>query len=92
MAEAVAGDVVVLHLGHQLGFSGSHCALRSVLQRLGPPGALPVNPGRRSGLELAREGRPLVVGDARSEADMVEQAVVVVEAKQQRADLLAVVA
>ena len=27
------------------GFSGHHCAERSVDQRLGPPGALPVKPG-----------------------------------------------
>ena len=74
-----------------LGFSGSHCALRSVDQRLGPPGASPVNPGppfKASTLRVSA-GRSLV-GDARGEADVIELAVVVEQAEQQRADLLAV--
>ena len=45
MAEAVAGDVVVAHLDDQFGRERLPFAARSVLQRLGPPGALPVKPG-----------------------------------------------
>ena len=60
-----------------------------MLQRLGPPGARPVNPGGfLSALELLRERRLLLVRDARGEADVVQQPAVVVEAEQQRADEL----
>ena len=46
MTEAVAGDVVVAHLDHELRSSPAPIRrVRSVLQRLGPPGALPVKPG-----------------------------------------------
>jgi hypothetical protein len=51
--EAVAGDVIEPHLDHCSGGSGSHSPLRSALHRLGPPGALPVNPaGSRSSSRL----------------------------------------
>ena len=42
------------------------------------------------GLDLACQCRTFLVGDARSEADVIELAFVVEQAKQQRADLLAV--
>ena len=45
MAEAAAGDMVVANFGDRRGFTGCHSAERAVLQRLGPPGALPVKPG-----------------------------------------------
>ena len=73
------------------GRSGSHSPLRSVLQRLGPPGAFPVKPGASAQrLELPRQGRALGVGDGGGEADMVELAGIVIEAQQQRADEAAV--
>ena len=57
------------------GRSGSHSPLRSVLQRLGPPGALPVKPGGRRSFSSRRgQRRPLLVGDRRGEADVVELA------------------
>ena len=45
MAEALAAEMVVADLDTSFGFSGCHFAERSVDQRLGPPGALPVKPG-----------------------------------------------
>ena len=45
MAEAAAGDMVVAHLGDELGPSGRKSPVRPVDQRLGPPGASPVKPG-----------------------------------------------
>ena len=74
MAEAVPGDVIVADLHDELGFSGTHWLLRSVVQRLGPPGAWPVKPGGRELVELARQRRPLGFGNRRGEADMIEHA------------------
>ena len=69
------------------GLSGSHWPLRSVLQRLGPPGAPAGKAGRRAqGFEPSGERMAFAVGDGRGEADVIEPAVVVVEAEQQRAD------
>ena len=58
-----------------------------MFQRLGPPGARPVKPGGAS-----QSGKPfrqflaLLVGDRRGEADVVKQALRVIETEQQRAD------
>ena len=61
-----------------------------MLQRLGPPGALPVKPGgSASASSLLVSAAFSAGGDRRGEADMVELARIVVEAEQQRADLLA---
>ena len=61
-----------------------------MLQRLGPPGALPVKPGGAiSASSYLGEGRALGVGDGRGETDMIQLAGIVVETEQQRADLAA---
>src|SRR4029077_8378516 len=85
VAEAIAGDMVVLHLDDQFG-----------LQRLPLCTALG-GPATRSArrvageawtaaqlLQLARQGGALIVTDRRGEADVVEQSLLVVEAEQQR--------
>ena len=66
MAEAVAGDMVVAHLGDQLGPQRLPVADRSVLQRLGPPGASPVKPGGSTSVSS------LAVSAGRSAAGIAE--------------------
>jgi hypothetical protein len=90
VAEAISGDVVVAHLGDEF---------RPQRLPLGAPGVRPTawaagrvaREARRldQALERLRQRRPLCIGDAGGEADMVEAALVVVEAKEQRADLAA---
>lgn len=71
-----------------LGASGCHSADRAVLHRLGPPGARPVNPGfLYQLLDLLRERLPVLGLDARPEADVMQQAFVVVEAEELRASM-----
>ena len=88
VAEAVAGDVVVLHFGDQLELQ--RLPLRAALGRPAArsarciAGEIRARPSSASTLRVSA-GRSLV-GDARGEADMVELALVVEQAEQQRAD------
>jgi hypothetical protein len=66
MSEARCRHVIKAYFDSQLGLSGSHSPLRSLLHRLGPPGARPVNP---SGLREASSRRVKV---GRSAAEIVE--------------------
>ena len=45
MTKASAGEVIKLHFHDETGLTGRHSGERFVLQRLRPPGALPVKPG-----------------------------------------------
>src|SRR5262245_2344400 len=90
VAKAVAADLVVADLDHELRLH------RAPL--FGAFGAPPAWSSRRlagearrrdEGLELRRQRRAVLVGDGRGETDMVELAVSVVEPEQQRADLIA---
>src|SRR6476620_2368650 len=90
MAEAVAGDLVVAHLDHELrlqrlplfGAFGAPAAWSS--RRLAGKARR-----RDAGLELRGQRRAVLVGDGCGEADMIELAGIVVEPEQQRANLLA---
>lgn len=65
MAKAVCRDMIEADLHHKLRSHGSQSPLRCVLQRLGPPGALPVKPGglrnaSRRLVSLPRSALPIV--------------------------------
>lgn len=75
------------------GSSGVHWLERSSDQRLGPPGASPVNPEPPTQrLQALGQGAPIDVGQARGEADVIETSILVVKAQEQRGDQIAVLA
>ena len=89
MAKAIAGEVVVADLDHQLRLERTPFA-----RSFGRPAARPARrlagePRRRDqALEPFGQCFPGLRLDARREADMVQQMGLVVEAEQQRADEL----
>ena len=90
MAESATGEMVELHFDDELvSSSGCHSIECLVLQRLSPPGALPVKPGGliifSSFFVSAARSSAL---NRRGEADVIEHAFGVVEAEQQRAHQL----
>src|SRR5262245_8061538 len=93
MAKAVAGHLVVLDLGDQAGLQRLPLAAA-----LGRPAARPtggVAAGSRAALptlEFGDQRRALVVAEARGEADMVELALGIEQAEQQRTHLPLLVA
>jgi len=84
VAEAPAGDVIVLHLDDQPG--PQWLPLTATLGRpaAGTARRIAGEAGAAAQpLELARQRRPVGIGYRRREADMIEQALIVIEAEQQ---------
>ena len=82
MAKTSSGEMVELHFGHQLAIERlPFHADRLLLQRLGPPGALPVKPGGLINCSsfLVRAGAVDLRADRRCKAHVIEQAFLVVE-------------
>lgn len=91
VAEPIAGEMIVLHLDDQLRFQGFPFRGASVLQRLGPPGALPVNPGgaTRFSRRLVRAGLSWPAS-AEVYPDVMKQPCPVIDVEEEGSDLAAV--
>src|SRR5207244_2320993 len=88
VAEAPGGDLVVADLDDQLGPERLPFGRSRRAPAAGTAGRVASEAGRLDQrLESRRQCRAIDGGDAGGEADMVEQPLVVVEAKEQRADL-----
>src|SRR5262249_31757551 len=86
VTEAVAGDLVIAHLGHELGLQWLPFARALSVPAARSSGRLAGEAGRRDQrLELFGQHRPLVIGDGRGETYMIELALPIVEAEQERA-------
>ena len=85
MPEAPARDLIVTHFDDQDRLQRLPLTDRSLLQRLGPPGALAGEAGRPiSSLQLLGQLPAVPRRNSRGEPDVVEQALIVVEAEQER--------
>jgi hypothetical protein len=87
VAETAAGEVVVLDFDDQLGDEGLELAGALGAPAAGTTGAAAGEAGGLAeGFQLPRERAALGGGDRRCETDVVEQAVVAIEAEEERAD------
>ena len=75
MTEAPAGEMVGANFDHKRGFERLPFApMRSVFHRLGPPGALPVKPGRSRSISSSSVSAGRSGWDRRGKAGMMQQA------------------